>query len=97
VTKQVEVLAKLTFNGFHVTYWNHETRMVEEQHFPTYDSVMDRGWRKAGEPFPSAETFAEDLFNVYGDHVGKVVDNAGNVLLDRMSEMQALEEEPHHY
>ena len=88
---------KLSFNGFHVTYWNHETRCVEEQHFPTYDSVMDRGWRKSGEPFPSAETFAEDLFNVYGDHVGKIVDNAGNVLLDDMAEMQVLEEEMHRY
>jgi hypothetical protein len=88
---------KLSFNGYHVTVWNHETRTVEEHKFPTYDSVMDRGWRTSGDPFPSAETFAEDLFDVYGDCVGKIVDNVGNVLYDKMSEMRELEDEMSRY
>lgn len=82
-----ELFNKLAFNGFHVTYYNHESRVVEKKIFPTYDSVMDRGWRESGEPFPTAQIFAEDLFDVFGDVVGEVKDNAGNVLYDNMLEM----------
>lgn len=81
------VYSKLAFNGYQVTYWNHETRCIEEKSYPAYESVMDRGWGKNNEPFPSPEEFAEDLFNVYGDCVGKILDNAGHVLYDKMQEM----------
>ena len=81
---------KLSFNGFNVTVWNHETRCVEEKQFPTYDSVIARGFTKDGDAFPDAETFAEGLFNVYGDQVGMIKDNLGNVLLDDMVQMNMI-------
>lgn len=83
------VYDKLAFNGFHVTFWNHESRIIQEQHFPTAAKVHARGF----EEIPSAESFAEDLFDVYGDCVGKIVDNSGTVLYDNMQEMRDLEEE----
>lgn len=81
------VYSKLAFNGYHVTFWNHETHTIEEKIYPTYDSVMARGWGKYNEPFPSPEDFAEDLFNVYGDCVGKITDTQGHILYDKMQEM----------
>lgn len=90
-------MAKLAFNGYHVTYWNHETRRVEKQSFATTKEVMNRGWEKHGEPFPSPEVFAEDLFNVFGDCVGEIVDNAGVVLLNNLVEMNDLNTEMSRY
>ena len=86
-------MAKLSFNGYHVTFFNHEGRTINEQNFPTYESVVERGFTKDGSAFPDARTFAEDLFNVYGDFVGMIKDNAGYILLDKMQEMLDLERE----
>jgi hypothetical protein len=86
---------KLQFSGFCVTFYNHESRIIEHQNFPTVESVLARKFTLA--EFPSAEDFAEDLFNVYGDCVGKVTDNAGNVLFDNMDEMNDLYESMNNY
>lgn len=79
------ILAKLAFNGFHVTYYDHEERIVRTQSFPTVDTVLARKFTL--DEFPSAEDFAEDLFNVFGDVVGMVKDNNEVVLLDNMEGM----------
>lgn len=91
------MLAKLAFNGYHVTWWSHETRNVQTNDYPTVISVMSMGWAQNNEPFPDAKTFAEDLYNVFGDCVGMVKDNAGNVLLDNMMEMNDLNAEMSRY
>lgn len=87
------MIAKLAFNGYIVTWWSHETRLVETTEYPTVASVMAMGWGQKNEPFPDVESFAEDLYNVYGDCVGLVKDNAGNVLLDNQVEMNDLNAE----
>lgn len=78
---------KLAFNGFHVVYWNHETRRIEYKEFPTYQSVMDRKF----EEIPSAEVFATDLFDVFGDCVGSITDNRGVILYNNLAEMRQIE------
>lgn len=73
------------FNGYHVTFWDHETRDIEEHHFPNGIDILKRGFTEDG--FPDAETFAEDLYEIFGDRVGTIKDNDGKVLLDRHTEM----------
>lgn len=68
----------MSFNGYIVTFFNHETQDTETEKFLTKESVMERGF----EEFPDAETFAENLFQIYGDYVKEVVDNDGSVLFE---------------
>jgi hypothetical protein len=84
------------FNGYVVTYYNHEAGTIDEQTYATADSVNviggAEGWESideevAGPVFPDAERFAEDAFNIFGDHVGKVTDLSGKVLYDNMTVM----------
>jgi hypothetical protein len=88
-----QIYNKLAFNGYHVVYWNHETRLCESQSFPTYASVMERGWGTGQKCFPTPEEFAEALFDVYGDCVGGISDNNQNVLYDNMETMFELSNE----
>lgn len=37
------LLEKLKFNGYHVTFLNHEGREIEKNHYPTAKSVLKRG------------------------------------------------------
>jgi len=77
---------KLAFNRFHVTFYNHESRVIEKQSFPTVEKVLARKFTL--EEFPDAKTFAENLFDVFGDVVGMIKDNRDNVLYNNMEEMQ---------
>lgn len=81
------VYNKLQFNGFHVMFYNHESRELENQHFPTADHVLARGF---DDGFPSVQEFVDDLFDVFGDCVGKVLDNNDVVLYDNWAEMYEL-------
>lgn len=85
MTPQESTYNAVKFNGFHVTFYNHETRRIEQKDFPTVQSVTDRGF---DDGFPDARGFADDLFDVFGDTVGQVTDNDGKVLYDNMAEMQ---------
>ena len=82
------ILAKLAFNGYNVTYHNHESRNIEEDKYPTVQSVLNRKF--SPEEFPSAEDFAEDLYRVFGDTVGVITDNDGVVLYENMKEMKEM-------
>lgn len=87
MTPQESTYNAVKFNGFHVIFYNHETRRIEQQDFPTVKSVTDRGFEDG---FPEAKEFAADLFDVFGDTVGSVKDNDGAVLYDNMKEMQSI-------
>lgn len=84
------ILNKLAFNGFHVTVWDHETREIRVDAFPTMESVRKRGFQDA--EFPDAEDFAEGLYNVFGDRVGQIKDNDGRTIYDDWEAMVAYSE-----
>jgi hypothetical protein len=75
------------FDGFVVEFWDNKTRRIETESFPTRESVLARGFCSEGEEFPDAETFAEDLYEIFGHRVGTVKDNQGRLLLNRREEM----------
>lgn len=72
------------FNGFIVEFWNHETRFMEANFYNTIDDVMSKGF----EEFPTVEDFIDDLYEIYGDMVGRVTDNNGTVIYDNYNEMK---------
>ena len=84
MTPQESIYNKVRFNGFHVTYFNHERNVIDQQSFPDAKDVEARGFTDG---FPDARSFAEDLYNVFGDEVGLVVDNAGAILYDKRADM----------
>jgi len=84
ILPEVAMLNKLSFNGFHGKVWDHELRFVEDFSFPTPESIEARGFTDG---FPNVYDFVDSLYDGYGDCVGIVKDNAGNVLYDNMSEM----------
>lgn len=79
------LIAKLAFNGYHVTFFNHEGRFIDENHYPTSESILSRGFE--ADEFPTAEEFVEEMYRIYGDTVGMITDNMGVVLYDNMLEM----------
>jgi hypothetical protein len=79
---------KLAFNGFVVLWWNHNTRTLETNRL-TQDSLVARGF----DGIPSIKELVQDLYEVYGDVVGKVSSFDNVVLYDNMVEMLAIEKE----
>lgn len=84
ILPDISMLNKLSFNGFHGEYYDHEERFTREFHFPTTESIEARGFTDG---FPNVYDFVDGLYDVYGDCVGIVKDNAGNVLYDNVAEM----------
>lgn len=76
--------AESAFNGYHVTFYNHETRQIDSESFASVEEVMERDF----EAFPSASKLADDLYHVFADVVGRITDNDGNVLYDNMKAME---------
>jgi len=84
ILPNVAMMNKLSFNGFHGQVWDHEQRFVEEFSYPTIESIEARGFTDG---FPNVYDFVDGLYDIYGDCVGIVKDNEGNILYDNMDEM----------
>jgi hypothetical protein len=84
------LINKLAFNGFHVTVWDHEQRQITNLSYPDISDITSLGWN---ESFPDAAELAEGLFDVYGDCVGMITDNSGQVLYDNMEAMNNIHAE----
>ena len=74
------------FNGYHVTFYDHNACIIDTDHYPEAIDIKRR-WHPDDE-FPSATDVADDMYDVFGDITGKIVDNDGNVLVDRMALME---------
>jgi len=77
----------MAFNGYIVTFYNHEQCIIDTDTYDTEEDVMAVGF----EELPDAETLVDDAYDVYGDTVGKVTDRDGTVLYDKMAEMEAIQ------
>jgi len=76
----------MAFNGYIVTFYNHEQCIIDTDIYTTEEGVMAVGF----EELPDAETLVGDAYDIYGDIVGKVTDQDGLVLYDKMAEMQSI-------
>jgi len=79
------IISLLDFNGWHVTFYNHEQRSIDLFDYFTVEEVRARGWQY--NQFPTLEEFIDGLFESWGDVVGRVDDNLGNLLYSNMEEI----------